>query len=85
MEKVYVIILEYHEDEETQIETRIAKSREKAEQILQEWAKQEMENSWLKNYSVEELNDYELSKNYFYAQSDDYVTTIYIKEEYIED
>lgn len=85
MERIYLVVLECDADFESSREIRVFRNEERAKQVLQEIAQEEMKNSWLKDYSVEELNDYELSEDYFYAQSDDYVTTIYIKEEYIED
>jgi predicted membrane protein len=84
MKKVYLIHLEFTDGYETQFETRVALTHEKAKEILRDWAENEIKNSWIGDY--EDYEDYQFDDTYFHAQKyEDLSTTIWIEEKEIEE
>lgn len=81
MEKVYLIVLEYHnnEDYENEVEIKATSEFNNAKKILKEWVEEEESNSWMGNYKKEELDEYKFINTYFSACLGDYSTSIYIK------
>lgn len=82
---LYLVSLEFCYGGETEHEVRVAKTMEKAREILKEWAENETRNTWIADYSEQELWNYELSEDYFDAQFGEFRTTIWITTAEIEE
>ena len=80
MEKVYIITLMYCDGYGSDIEFKVASTKEKAKEVLDNWANNEIQESWISDYTMDELDDYELSDEYFDAQYGEKRTTIWITE-----
>ena len=80
MEKVYIITLMYCDGYGSDVEFKVASTKEKAKEVLDNWANNEIQESWISDYTMAELDDYELSNEYFDAQYGEKRTTIWITE-----
>lgn len=80
MEKVYIISLMYCDGYGSDIEFKVASTKEKAKEVLDNWANNEIQESWISDYTMAELDDYELSDEYFDAQYGEKRTTIWVTE-----
>ena len=85
MNKVYLIHLEFTDGYETQFETRVALTHEKAKEILQVWGETEIEQTWVGDIVESEFDNYEFRDTYFDAQYGELRTTIWIEEKEIEE
>lgn len=84
MEKVYIIILMFCDGVETDTQFKVAKTKDKAKEILQDWAEKEEINSWIANYEKNEFDYYGFADNYFEVRLGDYETFIWIEEKEVQ-
>lgn len=84
MEKVYIITLLCCDGEEKEVEFKVASTKEKAKEILQDWALKEETNSWIANYEKNEFDYYGFADNYFEACRDCFKTVIWIEEKEVQ-
>ena len=84
MEKVYIIILMYCDGGSHDIEFKVARSKEKAKKILHNWALEEEQLTWIGDYEEGELDNYNLSEEYFDALYGKKRTTIWIEEKEVQ-
>ena len=80
MEKVYIISLMYCDGYGSDIEFKVASTKEKAKEVLNNWALEEEQLTWIGDYEQDELDEYEFSEEYFDAQYGEKRTTIWITE-----
>ena len=80
MKKVYIISLMYCDFYGSDIEFKVASTKEKAKDMLNDWANNEIQGSWISDYTMAELDNYELSDEYFDAQYGEKRTTSWITE-----
>lgn len=80
MEKVYIITLLYCDGGCHDIEFKVAHSKEKAKEVLNNWALEEEQLTWIGDYEQDELDEYEFSEEYFDALYGEKRTTIWIEE-----
>lgn len=80
MEKVYLVCLHYHDGWNQQIEVKVTNSKEKAKEVLKDWALEEEQLTWIGDYEEGELDNYNFSEEYFDAQYGEKRTTIWITE-----
>lgn len=80
MEKVYIITLMYCDGFEKEVEFKVASTKEKAKEMLQNWALEEERTSWIEGYDKDDFDDYTFEDDYFEACFDDLRTVIWIEE-----
>lgn len=80
MEKVYIICLMRCDGIETDAEFKVAKTKDKAKEVLQSWALEEERVSWIADYKSDEFDYYGFADNYFEVCLDDFKTVIWIEE-----
>jgi hypothetical protein len=82
--KVYAVILdwEYRGDRGTSF--ALYQTKEKAEEMLEQFKQEEIANSWINSVEFEDLEHYEDTKDYFDCYDLDRRTTIWIEEKVVE-
>lgn len=84
MKHIYLINLEFCDGYDREYETKATTTLKKAKKILKDWATKEKQTTWINDYKIEELDNYEFSECYFDAQLNELRTTIWIKKQQIE-
>lgn len=84
MNKVYLIQLFFSDGWGQETRTRVAKTFEKAKEILKYWAEYEIENSWIGDYDKDDYADYQFDDEYFHALYGEFTTRIWIEEKDVE-
>ena len=84
MEKVYIITLMYCDGFEKEIEFKVASTKEKAKEMLHNWALEEQQLTWIGDYEQDDFDDYSFEDDYFEACFDDLRTVIWITEKEVQ-